>query len=1452
MLIIFLKDSVALGKTYSKPTKNFLFLLMRKFIFFFFLLSPFILKAQIATEADIPFTLNSDIDDDINVIDTDDDEDGVLDNDDFRPLDAAQSAPITSAILVTTSADAGLRSNSSGAQSNNYGSDATIQTRNSQRTMILKFAVPAGITTKSATFTLYTNTEKDPLEVYLVDNTSWIESTVTFNNFNAGVPQLLGTTAAPVGGAYTFSIPVAELPAAGSDFTLMVFDPNDPNGTIEELFTKETAGKAATINFEYDEVDAPRVVVDQSTGTSAFVNGGPFQASFTLSQAPTDVVYVPFAISNPGVANIAGDQVLTFTPANWNIPQTLNINPASVGTFDIQVRPLHSNDVFFNGINPPDLLGYIVRATDITNLQSSYTVQTGQTLSVDLTALSSNGSTTFDYQLLEGPSGLGIVENSGHLSFRPLSSQIGTHPVKFQVTDAAGTVSVFETSVTVTDGGVADPAGYIVDLNAPADPAADGSAAHPYNDIAVAVNAAALTGGDVLIRGGEFQLANIITITAAATNPVTIKPMDGERVKINYDLRAAFEFTGTSSNITLEGIEIDGNTDEIDFWCIVGQAFWGDETIPRGGGIAINLDGQDITIRNNYIHDSYQKAVEIRDARYAVVEGNIIHNIATTSLSGGHGIMRQQKGKEFTDDDIAGKYRWDIRENTIFNVEQRIYSWVPSKGFIEMTLDEGKPILIDDPQDTDGNQEFMTARITNNVVAFGAIDNIRLKSTPNLEVSNNAIYSEKPHADGITDKGGDSPTPQFTNFIFTNNAAQTAPGTISLEVDDAISQANAAPGSPTVSGNIAAVGAVKPADPGITVNPTTQLFVDPENGDFHINPSLGLPASLGVDTIVLAEMDARIAAFGVSFKKDDFVSDNLKLSQSILDNIPGINDGIAGNESVFTNIGVMTADRSEIDFSVVNGVWKTNTGSPDTMQFRLNDEYVDWYIDTETNYKNALGNNYERIRYGTSVLKQDQVFDADWLTVSKITPTETALIEGVNQNIVLDGDLLVDFEGVSPAIGQSYDLVVAKNLSTANATDLFDRVLFKGFTPADYTLQIVTLPNGLQAARLTITGANPNDTDGDGISNADEALIGTDPNLAETTPGVPDATLDFDGDGISNADESDETLAVPTDTNPADGLNDIVTAMGFVRGTVWQDNTDDNALQKEAGVGGVNISLLDATGTTTLFSTSTLADGTYAFNNIPAGNYIIRIGTTTVPLVYDNDDLIDGANDSEENNQLSGGTTNNVIDGDIPVSILSGGPETDSGNDFIISQYIVADPLPVNIISFTGTSTSAGSLLAWKTSTELNNRGFSVMHSIDLQHFVSLGFVDGQGTSAEYVDYTFMHPTPVYGVNYYQLWQYDYSSNTPDKSQIVAVTNTQESDIILTYPNPTTDAFKIKGWKPEDELKIYDLQGKLLKEETNQLDIQSTVDVKNLPAGTYIIVLERAGLQIHQFKLLKN
>lgn len=1058
---------------------------MKKILLLLVLCIPFIASAQIATEALIPFTQNTDGDSEVNVIDTDDDNDNVLDNQDAFPLDMTKSAASLSTIVATANADASCRGNNSGNANKNYGAETTTQLKNDLRYQLVRFTMPTVQNIVSATLTIHTNTEDDPLEVYLQSNNSWVEGTfsgspsngttqgVTYssNNGNFTNKIALGITSVPAGGIYTFDLPLNQLPTSG-DFSLIVFDPGD--GSDETIYTRETAGKAATVSFEYITPVTPRLIVNSTSSDTTYLTGSPFLIDFSLAQAPTSTVYVPLDIENSSLASIVGDKVLEFTPTNWNTPQSKTVTPLKPGTIPIAIRPMHSLDTFYNGFNALDLQNYYAQATDITNL-GPWTIATGSTLTDTLNALSAVGSSSNKFKVLTAPTGFGVVENSGQINFSPLTYQVGTWPLRFEVTDEFGNKSYFNTSVVVTNGNVPDPVGIYVVPGGPG--GGNGTAALPYNDMEIAV-AAAGGGGNVYIRGGEYQINTRIEIDTfgTATTPIVIQPAPGENVKINSSSIALFDFDTSSAHIELRDIEIDGGTDEIDFWCIVSNSFWGDLDIPRGCGIAVSVDGEYITVQNCYIHDCYQKAIEIRRARYLKAYNNIIHGIATTSISGGHGIMRQQQGGEIFTNDLPIP-RWDIKGNLIFNVEQRIYSWVPLKGYIEMVIDEGKPILIDDPKDTDNVQEFMMANIENNVVAFGTIDHIRLKSTPNLTVKNNTVYSASPMADGITDKVGDTQTPQFTGTKIQNNAVQTMPGTQSFEMGDILGQGNATGNvAPVINGNYASGGLVLPNSvTGITAT-TNDLFIDPNNGNFRIKPSLNLPSTLGVPNNVLDSMDALVAKYAVDVKWDRWENDHLKLTQTILDNIPGVNDGIPNNETVFPDVGVMDTASTQIIFNVIPGTaWKTRYNAPNHEDFELNEVYTEWYEARKDSTKNSLGNDYTRIRWGNSFTKQDQVFQGDWLTNSQITaPDSNTVIYSEANHFTLDGDLLIDFEGYTPMPGDKWNLMEAGSISTANTGgNLFDSVKFEGanLLPSQFALSVINIEGGRQALELQILSA---------------------------------------------------------------------------------------------------------------------------------------------------------------------------------------------------------------------------------------------------------------------------------------------------------------------------------------------------------------------------------------------
>ena len=124
---------------------------------------------------------------------------------------------------------------------------------------------------------------------------------------------------------------------------------------------------------------------------------------------------------------------------------------------------------------------------------------------------------------------------------------------------------------------------------------------------------------------------------------------------------------------------------------------------------------------------------------------------------------------------------------------------------------------------------------------------------------------------------------------------------------------------------------------------------------------------------------------------------------------------------------------------------------------------------------------------------------------------------------------------------------------------------------------------------------------------------------------------------------------------------------GSISGVVLNDTTGDGV--GDTPIENVSLSLyndvdgdgLFTEGTDTLVSTTqTAADGSYTFDNLPAGNYVVvqtqPDGYTTVS---DSDDVNDGANDTD----INASTTDNTL----AVS-LTMGETLDSGNNFIETQ----------------------------------------------------------------------------------------------------------------------------------------------------------------------------------------
>ncbi len=162
-----------------------------------------------------------------------------------------------------------------------------------------------------------------------------------------------------------------------------------------------------------------------------------------------------------------------------------------------------------------------------------------------------------------------------------------------------------------------------------------------------------------------------------------------------------------------------------------------------------------------------------------------------------------------------------------------------------------------------------------------------------------------------------------------------------------------------------------------------------------------------------------------------------------------------------------------------------------------------------------------------------------------------------------------------------------------DTTDASGKYLFSGLSAGNYVVKVVTssIPSGSQLTTKQNVGTN-------------KAI---------------------DSDFNPSTGLSDKIVIDPYDATKKDILTvdgGIYSPLGSIGDFVWND-TNNNGLQDtgEPGVSGVKVELYasDASGNpvgAAINTVTTNASGFYTFNNLPKGDYVVRIVTSTLPASY--------------------------------------------------------------------------------------------------------------------------------------------------------------------------------------------------------------------------------------------
>lgn len=177
------------------------------------------------------------------------------------------------------------------------------------------------------------------------------------------------------------------------------------------------------------------------------------------------------------------------------------------------------------------------------------------------------------------------------------------------------------------------------------------------------------------------------------------------------------------------------------------------------------------------------------------------------------------------------------------------------------------------------------------------------------------------------------------------------------------------------------------------------------------------------------------------------------------------------------------------------------------------------------------------------------------------------------------------------------------------------------------------------------------------------------------------------------------------------------------------------------------------------------------------------------------------------------------------------------------SKSALLNPLPVELLSFTGKNNGEENILEWVTASEINNDYFTLERGTDGFNFERVSIVDGAGSSSTTKNYQSIDKEPFEGINYYRLKQTDFDGTEKYAAKIVALDFKRPTDYVL-YPNPATDEIMVYSTSSKEEsisIEIVDMFGRNVMQEkpftVKGRNQAVSIDISSISEGVYFVAI---------------
>lgn len=189
--------------------------------------------------------------------------------------------------------------------------------------------------------------------------------------------------------------------------------------------------------------------------------------------------------------------------------------------------------------------------------------------------------------------------------------------------------------------------------------------------------------------------------------------------------------------------------------------------------------------------------------------------------------------------------------------------------------------------------------------------------------------------------------------------------------------------------------------------------------------------------------------------------------------------------------------------------------------------------------------------------------------------------------------------------------------------------------------------------------------------------------------------------------------------------------------------------------------------------------------------------------------------------------------------------------NFTIGADSATNPLPVELLSFKGNQVNGDAQLSWTTSSEINNKGFTLERSVNNADFIPVTFVRGAGNSKTIKNYAFtdVQPFSASKVLYYRLVQEDFDGTITYSNTVSVSISDAVEEGTLVYPNPFTEGTGVFITSAKDanvNIEVVDILGRTVATQTSAIVAGSQyvnlTGLNQLTSGVYIVRVTNGNL----------